>query len=138
MIVNVVRKNINNLFMPVKSPLGRVLYCYLNMPTINKTYLILSYLILSYLILSYLIVSYRIVSYRIVSYRIVKKQLINIYKTRVKYFRSGIIYAQNWRVCELLTCILAIQKQLTNRPQVITNQTEHRWTFGTFERPWNI
>ena len=33
--------------MSVKSPLGLVLYCYLNMPTINKTYLILSYLILS-------------------------------------------------------------------------------------------
>jgi hypothetical protein len=29
--------------MSVKSPLGLVLYCYLNMPTINKTYLILSY-----------------------------------------------------------------------------------------------
>ena len=27
--------------MSVKSPLGLVLYCYLNMPTINKTYLIL-------------------------------------------------------------------------------------------------
>ena len=39
--------------MSVKSPLGLVLYCYLNMTTINKTYLILSYLILSYLILSY-------------------------------------------------------------------------------------
>ena len=26
----------------IKSPLGRVLYCYFNMPTINKTYLILS------------------------------------------------------------------------------------------------
>ena len=25
-----------------KSPLGLVLYCYLNMPTINKTYLILT------------------------------------------------------------------------------------------------
>jgi hypothetical protein len=36
--------------MSVKSPLGLVLYCYLNMPTINKTYLILSYLILSYVI----------------------------------------------------------------------------------------
>ena len=46
-----------------------------------------------------------------------KKQLINIYKTRDKYFRSGIIYVQNWRVCELLKCILSIQKQLTNRPQ---------------------
>ena len=32
------------LCMSVKSPLGLVLYCYLNMPTINKTYLILSYL----------------------------------------------------------------------------------------------
>ena len=30
-------------FMSIKSPLGLVLYCYLNMPTINKTYLILSY-----------------------------------------------------------------------------------------------
>jgi hypothetical protein len=28
--------------MSVKSPLGLVLYCYLNMPTINKTYFILS------------------------------------------------------------------------------------------------
>ena len=34
--------------MSVKSPLGHALYCYLNMPTINKAYLILSYLILSY------------------------------------------------------------------------------------------
>ena len=24
------------------------------------------------------------------------------------------------------------------RPQVITNQTDHRWTTGTLERPWNI
>jgi len=32
--------------MSVKSSLGLVLYCYLNMPTINKTYLILSYLTL--------------------------------------------------------------------------------------------
>ena len=46
--------------MSVKSPLGLVLYCYLNMPTINKTYLILSYLILSYLNLTYLILSYLI------------------------------------------------------------------------------
>jgi hypothetical protein len=30
--------------MSVKNPLGLVLYCYLNMLTINKTYLILSYL----------------------------------------------------------------------------------------------
>ena len=35
--------------MSVKSPLGLVLYCYLNMPTINKTDLILSYLIACYL-----------------------------------------------------------------------------------------
>ena len=47
-----------------------------------------------------------------------------IYKTRYKYFRSDIIYVQNWRVCELLKCILAIQKQLTasnsksDRPQM--------------------
>ena len=33
------------LCMSVKNPLGLVLYCYLNMPTINKAYLILSYLI---------------------------------------------------------------------------------------------
>jgi len=24
------------------------------------------------------------------------------------------------------------------RPQVITNQTDQRWTFGTLERPWNV
>jgi hypothetical protein len=47
--------------------------------------------------------------------------------TRCKYFRSGIIYVQNWRVCELLKCILAIQKQPTNRPQLIINQTDHFW-----------
>ena len=34
------------IFMSVKSPLGLVLYCYFNMTTINKTYLILSCLIL--------------------------------------------------------------------------------------------
>jgi hypothetical protein len=34
----------------------------------------------------------------------------------LKNFRSGIIYVQNWRVCELLKFILAIQKQLTNQP----------------------
>jgi hypothetical protein len=44
----------------------------------------------------------------------------------------------NWGVCEPLKCILGIQKQQTNRPQVITNQTDHMWTFGTIERPWNI
>jgi hypothetical protein len=43
-----------------------------------------------------------------------------------------------FRVCELLKCILATQKQLTNRSQVITNQTDHRWRFGTLERPCNI
>ena len=67
-----------------------------------------------------------------------EKQLINIYKAWYKYFKSGIIYVQNWRVRELLKCFLAIQTQLTNRPQVITNQTDHRWTFGTPERPWTI
>jgi hypothetical protein len=34
---------------------------------------------------------------------------------------------QIWHnICELLKCILAIQKQLTNQPQVITNQRDHR------------
>jgi uncharacterized protein with PQ loop repeat len=41
-----------------------------------------------------------------------------IHKTRYKYFRADTIYVQNWRVCALLKCILAMQKQLTNRPQV--------------------
>jgi len=31
-----------------------------------------------------------------------------------------------------------MQKQLSNRSQVITNHTDYRWTFGTLERPWNI
>jgi hypothetical protein len=65
-----------------------------------------------------------------------KPQLIKIKQQNcigIRYFRSGIIYVQNWRVCELLKCILAIQKQLTNRPQVITNQTDHRWTFDTWK-----
>ena len=30
-------------YLSVKSPQGLVLYCYFNMPTINKTYLILSF-----------------------------------------------------------------------------------------------
>ena len=86
---------------------------------------------------------YAIISIFDLIVKFVKKNINNlfkkaIYKTRYKYFRSGIIYVQNWRVCELLKCILAIQKQLTNRPQVITNQTDHRWTFVTVERPWNI
>ena len=38
--------------MSVKGPLGFVLYCYLNMPTINKTYLILSYIRSSFELLS--------------------------------------------------------------------------------------
>jgi hypothetical protein len=43
---------------------------------------------------------------------------------RYKYFRSGIIYVQNWRVCELLKCILAIQKQLMNRPTSSNNKSD--------------
>ena len=39
---------------------------------------------------------------------------------------SDLAYVQNCRVRELLKYILAIQKQLTNRPQVITNQTDNR------------
>ena len=35
--------HVQHKYLSVKSPLGLVLYCYLNMPTINKTYLILSY-----------------------------------------------------------------------------------------------
>jgi hypothetical protein len=35
--------HIETISVSVKSPLGLVLYCYLNMPTINKTYLILSW-----------------------------------------------------------------------------------------------
>jgi len=27
------------------------------------------------------------------------------------------------------------KEQLTNRPQIITNQTDHRRTLGTLERP---
>jgi hypothetical protein len=52
--------------------------------------------------------------YLILDSKICKKKHINnllkkaIYKTRYKRFRSGIIYVQNWRVCELLKCILAI------------------------------
>jgi hypothetical protein len=55
--------------------------------------------------------------YLILNSKLCKKNINNlfkkaIYKTRYKYFRSGIIYVRNWRVCELLKCILAIQKQL--------------------------
>ena len=59
--------------------------------------------------------------------------MINIYKIRYKYYRSGIIYVQNWRVCELLKCIRAIQKQLTNRSQVIINQTPHMNIWNTWK-----
>ena len=38
--------------MSVKFPLGLVLYCYFNMPTINKTYLILSHHRLTFLSVS--------------------------------------------------------------------------------------
>ncbi len=59
------------------------------------------------------------------TYQQLNKQLINIYKARYKYFKSGIFNVQNRRVRELLKCFLAIQKS-TNEPQVNTNQTDHR------------
>ena len=43
--------------------------------------------------------------------------------------KDAITYTYNMlficSVCKLLKCILAIQKQLTNQPQVITHQTDH-------------
>jgi hypothetical protein len=53
-----------------------------------------------------------------------------VFQVKHLSIKSIIKYSKpNWRVCELLKCILSIQKQLTNRPQVITNQTDHKWTF---------
>jgi hypothetical protein len=48
--------------------------------------------------------------------------LINIYKAQYKYFKSGVIYVQNERVCELLKYILNT-KTTNDRTQVNTNQT---------------
>ena len=80
-------------------------------------------------ILLYAIISIQCIWLLIVSF--VKKNINNlfkkaIYKTRYKYFRSGIIYVQNWHVCELLKCILAIQKQLMNRPTTASNNKSDR------------
>jgi hypothetical protein len=41
-------------------------------------------------------------------FNMLKKQLINTYTARYKYFKSSIIYVQNWRECELLKCIPAL------------------------------
>jgi hypothetical protein len=41
-----------------------------------------------------------------------------ICKTRNKYFRSDIIDVQNWRVCELLKCILAIRMSTLVKAEV--------------------
>jgi hypothetical protein len=46
-----------------------------------------------------------------------------IYKTRYKYFRSGIIYVQNWWVCELLKCI-SRNRKTTNEPTASNNKSE--------------
>jgi hypothetical protein len=46
-----------------------------------------------------------------------------IYKTRYKYFRSSIIYVQNWRVCELLKCI-SRNTNTTNEPTTRNTKSE--------------
>jgi hypothetical protein len=46
-------------------------------------------------------------------------------KTTINKNKATIFYRSTSLRCELLKCILAIEKQLTNRPQVITNQSEH-------------
>ena len=45
------------------------------------------------------------------------EELINIYKTRYKYFKYDIIYIQNWRVRELLKYIVSLQTKI-NEPTV--------------------
>jgi hypothetical protein len=47
---------------------------------------------------------------------------------------SDLAYVQNWRVRELLKCILAIQKQLTNRPQVIQIRPATVFSFYIFSK----
>ena len=51
--------------------------------------------------------------------------MINIYNARYKYFKFCMIYVQNWRVRELLNILSQYKNQLTNRPHVISNQTNH-------------
>ena len=62
-----------------------------------------------------------------------KKNINNLLKKAIdKYIQDTIQVFQIWhnkyseRVRQLLKCIPGIEKQLTNRPQVITIQTDHR------------
>ena len=60
-----------------------------------------------------------------------EKQLVNIYKTRYKYFRSGIIYVQNWRVCELLN---SRNTKTTNEPTASNNKSD--WSHVNIWETW--
>ena len=63
-------------------------------------------------------------------YKALLKNINNLLKKAInQYLQDTIQVFQIWHnmfKTEILKCILAIQRQLTNRPQVITNQTDHR------------
>ena len=64
--------------------------------------------------------------------------MINIFKTRYKYIRSGIIYVQFWRVCELLKCIITIQKTINETTASNNKSDRPQVNIWTLERPCNI
>jgi hypothetical protein len=54
------------------------------------------------------------------------KQIVDIFLNNAYYQESYILIIEYSSVVTVYVGILAIQKQLTNRPQVITNQTDLR------------
>jgi len=70
---------------------------------------------------------------------LLKKNIDNLLKKAIdQYIQDTIQVFQIWHnLCSELTSNLAIQKQPTNRSN-LTNQTDHKWTFGTLKRHWNI
>ena len=60
------------------------------------------------------------------SWLLIVSIVLNKYQQRYKYFKSGIIYVQNWRVCEFLKYILAMQKKTPANEPTASNYKSDR------------
>jgi len=75
-----------------------------------------------------------------------KKNINSLFKYVIDQYIQGTIQVfQIWRnLCSEWTNMWTFKiysrntKTTNDRTQVNTNQTDHRWTFGTLERPWTI
>ena len=89
---------------------------------------------------------YSIISIYDLIVSLVKKKINNLFKEAIdQYIQDTRQVFQVWHnLCPELTSMWTFKMysrntKTTNEPtQVITNQTNHRWTFRRIERPWNI